>query len=464
MSYAVYYRQAGKKADELQGGYEALQAERNRREKSRGLVSKPKLLGLDSTKHLKKNSRGGSGGFAEGFSKAFSSGMSADGNKPKDTFAEEVEEKNGEDRFGGVMAMAMGALRGDSENPVINKDVITNMLEPEQVEELEAHLKDGGTVMEWLKYQNQNATRNKPLSEKLVSSMSFLADMDVQMVVYSGGQDALGEGTRRTGSTRHDNGNAADVFFVDKKTGKVLDWSKPEDQPIFEEIFYRAYQKGVVGWGAHTDYMGNTNVHLGFGAEATWGKGGTGNAAPWLENAHRQARAGNIPEQFKKDARRTASLMERNTSSTSPASNAPASIIQTESSGRWDASNDAAGAGGKGHFGRVQFSRARLEEAKKAGAIPADMTPEQFLKDKDAQVSAENWHFADIENFIKRTGLDKYIGQKIKGIPITMQGMIAVAHLGGQTGLRRFITSGGTYNPKDAYGTHLSDYLERHMA
>jgi len=40
--------------------------------------------------------------------------------------------------------------------------------------------------------------------------------------------------------------------------------------------------------------------------------------------------------------------------------------------------------------------------------------------------------------------------------------MQAIAHLGGKGGLKRFIETGGKYNPADANGTRLSDYGARH--
>ena len=141
----------------------------------------------------------------------------------------------------------------------------------------------------------------------------------------------------------------------------------------------------------------------------------------------------------------------------------PSSLIQNESGGRWDAQNASVGAGGKvGHFGRLQFGQARLEEAKAAGAIPADMTPQQFLQNPAAQQAAERWHFTDIDNFIRQKGFDRAVGQNFNGSPVTMDGMRAVAHLGGKGGLEKFLTSGGQYNPADDNGTRLSDYFARH--
>lgn len=138
------------------------------------------------------------------------------------------------------------------------------------------------------------------------------------------------------------------------------------------------------------------------------------------------------------------------------------SLSGSESGGNFGASNDIPGSGGNGHFGRLQFSRGRLDEARSAGIIPQDMTPEQFLRNPSAQRRVEYWHINDIIQRINSSSLTQYLGQEIQGVPITMEGMVAAAHLGGFAGMQRFIESGGEYNPSDAYGTSLLDYLRRH--
>jgi hypothetical protein len=140
-----------------------------------------------------------------------------------------------------------------------------------------------------------------------------------------------------------------------------------------------------------------------------------------------------------------------------------ASLINNESGGRWDAQNNVVGAGGhRGHFGRLQFGQARLQEAMAAGAIPPGTTPQQFMANPELQKAAERWHFADIDENIRRNGFDRMIGQTINGVPIDMDRLRAVAHLGGNEGMRRFVETGGRYNPADANGTRLSDYFTRH--
>jgi hypothetical protein len=146
------------------------------------------------------------------------------------------------------------------------------------------------------------------------------------------------------------------------------------------------------------------------------------------------------------------------------ADNVPASLINTESGGNWGARNNEAGSGGNGHYGILQFGNGRLADVKNAGVIPADMTPEQFMASKPAQVAAANWHFSDIDNRIKANGFDRYIGQTIGGVVVSMDGMRAMAHLGGFGGLSKFINTGGQNNPADSFGTSLAAYGRTHQS
>ncbi|HEV7339930.1 MAG TPA: hypothetical protein VGO06_28440 [Bosea sp. (in: a-proteobacteria)] len=141
----------------------------------------------------------------------------------------------------------------------------------------------------------------------------------------------------------------------------------------------------------------------------------------------------------------------------------PASLNVSESGGNFRAQNAAVGSGGHvGHFGRGQFGVARLQEAAAAGAIPQGTTPQQFMQSEELQKSAENWHFAKIDRAIQANGFDRLVGQRIDGVPITVEGLRAVAHLGGEQGMKRFVETGGAYNPQDANGTSLMDYFRQH--
>ena len=152
-------------------------------------------------------------------------------------------------------------------------------------------------MTDWLRYENQGAIRSKPISDDLVRAMSFLPGMGVEMRVISGGQDGYGEGTQRTGSTRHDHGGAADADFY--MGGRKLDWNNPADQPIFAQIVSQARANGVTGIGAGDDYMGAGRMHVGFGKESAWGAGGKSENAPeWLRSAYYGAGQGGAPKAF----------------------------------------------------------------------------------------------------------------------------------------------------------------------
>jgi hypothetical protein len=138
----------------------------------------------------------------------------------------------------------------------------------------------------------------------------------------------------------------------------------------------------------------------------------------------------------------------------------PGWLVQNESGGRWDAQNDAMGAGGsRGHFGRMQFGVARLQEAQQA--LGRSFTPDEFMADPQLQQAVETWHKNDIGQYIQEQGWDTSGGVRVLGTPMTPGAMFAVAHLGGKGGLSKFIETGGAYNPSDANGTRLSDYAAR---
>lgn len=139
---------------------------------------------------------------------------------------------------------------------------------------------------EWLRYANQGATRNQPISPQLAKALgSFLPQMGVTMEVFSGGQPGKGSGGARVGSVRHDHGGAADVFF--HKEGRRLDWTNAQDLPLFQDIVRQGKAAGITGFGAGQGYMQPGSMHIGFGAPGVWGAGGKGSSAPnWLTEAY----------------------------------------------------------------------------------------------------------------------------------------------------------------------------------
>jgi hypothetical protein len=137
----------------------------------------------------------------------------------------------------------------------------------------------------WLQYANQGATRSQPLSPQLVDAFGrFLPQLGVTAQVFSGGQPTANEGGGRTGSVRHDHGNAGDVFFF--KDGRKLDWANAQDLPTFQEIVRQGKAAGLTGFGAGPGYMQPGSMHVGYGHPGVWGAGGSSrNAPPWLVEA-----------------------------------------------------------------------------------------------------------------------------------------------------------------------------------
>jgi hypothetical protein len=123
----------------------------------------------------------------------------------------------------------------------------------------------------------QTALRN------ILENAGAKAGIDIVRVT-SGGQAPKGSGGKRTGSTRHDNGAAADLQL--EKGGKVLDFTIAADRAIIAKFVTAAASLGATGIGAATNYMGPRTLHIGFGSKAVWGAGGKAvNAPQWLKDA-----------------------------------------------------------------------------------------------------------------------------------------------------------------------------------
>jgi hypothetical protein len=123
---------------------------------------------------------------------------------------------------------------------------------------------------------------------------------------------------------------------------------------------------------------------------------------------------------------------------------------ESQGSGGYNAQNS------EGYVGKYQFGNDRLDDFR--DATGQDFTMEQFKANPALQEEVVQWHRGDILDYAKTKGLDAYKGQTINGVLINDDSMTAMAHLGGNSGMRRFIESGGEYNPADSNGTSLRDY------
>ena len=135
------------------------------------------------------------------------------------------------------------------------------------------------------------------------------------------------------------------------------------------------------------------------------------------------------------------------------------SLSNSESGGNTAASRT--NTDGRSFGGEFQMGQARLDDYNKTNGT--NWTPQSFAAaSAEEQGSVNDWHFGDIDTFINANGLDKYEGQNIGGVEMTRSGMVAMAHLGGNGGMKKFLETGGKYNPADQLGTSLADYAQKH--
>ena len=126
-----------------------------------------------------------------------------------------------------------------------------------------------------------------------------------------------------------------------------------------------------------------------------------------------------------------------------------AALTASESGGTADA--EYATRDGRRHVGLLQFSEARLQDYR--NATGETFTQDEFVQDVELQSRVGRWHVASID-----TAIDA-LGEAAAGLD--RDGLRAVAHLGGEAGMRRFVRTNGDYNPSDELGTSLSDYYAR---
>ncbi|HEY1244160.1 MAG TPA: hypothetical protein VGF29_04940, partial [Hyphomicrobiaceae bacterium] len=151
--------------------------------------------------------------------------------------------------------------------------------------------------------QNQGSAQFR--TQTINSSLNGILDKaaeaaGVQVSVFSGGQMGKGEkgsAGHRTGSIRHDHGNAADVQLFDRATGRLLDFTKPGDKAQMQAFVREAARLGATGQGAAANYMGTTSIHVGFGGTNFWGAkgGGAPNAdlrSAWAEGVQSRGERG----------------------------------------------------------------------------------------------------------------------------------------------------------------------------
>ena len=112
----------------------------------------------------------------------------------------------------------------------------------------------------------------------------------------------------------------------------------------------------------------------------------------------------------------------------------------------------------QGYQGVYQFGDERLKDL---GVLQPDgsfkvgdktVTRQEWMQSPELQKQTAIRHVSDIDRSVAATpGAEKF----------SLDGLRAVAHLGGIEGMRKFVATNGQYNPADANGTSLQAYYQR---
>ncbi len=106
-----------------------------------------------------------------------------------------------------------------------------------------------------------------------------------------------------------------------------------------------------------------------------------------------------------------------------------------------------------GYLGKYQFGIGTLQ-------LMGVYNATQFLNDPMLQEKVFLTNVAR-NKWILRREIESYVGQRIRGIEITESGILAAAHLAGAGNVKKYLRSHGHLDVKDAYGTSISNYLNK---
>jgi N-acetylmuramoyl-L-alanine amidase len=131
--------------------------------------------------------------------------------------------------------------------------------------------------------------RDRPIGNQLVQLLKSAAEATGIDKVYVTSGSQPGTQGLSTGSTRHNNGRAADLQLI--ANGVALTFSD-SNGGRFANFVTACAARGATGMGAGVHYMGNRTIHVGYGtspqdhSKLVWGaNGASANAPQWLRDA-----------------------------------------------------------------------------------------------------------------------------------------------------------------------------------
>ena len=106
-----------------------------------------------------------------------------------------------------------------------------------------------------------------------------------------------------------------------------------------------------------------------------------------------------------------------------------------------------------GYMGKYQFGKSTLRTVGiydfKEFLNNSEWQDEAFM----ALIARNKWEL--------RKEIEKYSGRVINGVEITESGLIAAAHLGGATSVKKYLRTNGRNGFRDGFGTSLSSYIRK---
>lgn len=128
-------------------------------------------------------------------------------------------------------------------------------------------------------------------------------------------------------------------------------------------------------------------------------------------------------------------------------------LIASESSGNPRAEYVADD--GSRYSGALQIGFQRLADAN--AALGTNYSQDDLINDQAIQNSVNDWHMRDlarqVDAFMEELGDEATNWSR--------NSLIAASHIGGVGGMKRHVRSGGEYDPQDALGTSVADYVNR---
>lgn len=132
-----------------------------------------------------------------------------------------------------------------------------------------------------------------------------------------------------------------------------------------------------------------------------------------------------------------------------------------------ESSGDARAVNTLGFMGLYQMGQPALQDVEymnaQGGWTGKDgiKSRDDFLNSPAIQTKAIRAYHSIVWNQYLPEDVRNSVGSTINGVKLTKAGLISGAHLVGHVGLQRYVQSKGETDPKDAYRTACSEYVNR---